>query len=347
MIFRTEIERNNNPLSISYDDKILMIGSCFTENIGNWLKDSLFDIDFNPSGIMYNPVSVADSLLNIINQRRFEDKELFYHNGVFNSFYYHSRFSNSDKIEMINNINNDIISQKERLEKTDILFVTFGTAWVYSLNKNAADYINTFIRKDSATDEQIVGNCHKLSDKLFTRRRLDISEITTLWSEIISKLRVINKDMKIIFTVSPIRHIKDTLHGNQLSKAVLQLAIEELCCKNNNVSYFPAYEILIDDLRDYRFYTPDMVHPSESAIEYIKEKFSEYYFNKETVSLHKECQKISRALNHRPKNENSYEYLVFLTQNINKLESLIQKYDYFSFQKPLKQFLRIKQNIKT
>ena len=345
MIFRTETEKNNNGFSISYNDRILMIGSCFTENIGNWLKESLFDVRFNPSGIMYNPVSVGDTLMNIIEKKAFTDKELFFRNGTYNSFFYHSRHSDTDKEVMLENINNEILQQHDRLKTTDYLFITFGTSWIYSLNINAGELLDCMNTGDNENCEPVVGNCHKLSDKMFTRRRLSVSEIISQWNSLIKRLKEINPGMRIIFTVSPIRHIKDTLHGNQLSKATLLLAIDEICAANPDTGYFPAYEILIDDLRDYRFYSTDMLHPSESAIEYIREKFSDFYFGNETRNLLKECMKISRALAHRPKNPNTPEYLEFLTQNIFKFESLIKKYDYFSFHIPLEEFQRRKQEL--
>ncbi len=335
MIFRTEIEQLKRPYTIGYDSNIMMIGSCFTENIGFWLKENLFDIVFNPTGIMYNPVSVFETLNRIMKNKEFTHENLFNHTGLYNSFYHHSRYSESDENVMLENINKDITENHERLKRCNYLFVTLGTSWVFELNEECGELKNA-VDKDSY--RRVVGNCHKLSDRLFTRRRLSVSEIVDLWSGFLIDLNKFNPDIKVIFTVSPIRHIKDTLHGNQISKSTLLLAIEELNENFENIDYFPAYEILMDDLRDYRFYASDMLHPSETAINYIKEKFSEFYFSNETLMLQKECQKISRALNHRPQNIHRKAYLDFLTQNIQKLELLIKKYNYITFKIPLKEF---------
>ncbi len=314
MQLRTDINLKKSSFDIGYNDQILLLGSCFTQNIGQWLEDYFFKVNLNPFGIQYNPLSIAKGLDRLMSDYIYNEKDLFFANGMFNSYDFHSNFSSENKEEALQRMNISRIEGSKSLRDSSIMMVTFGTAWVYELTEN----------------KEIVNNCHKQHPKTFNRYRLSIEDIVDVWRKIISQKIEINKEFKFIFTVSPIRHIKDTLHGNQLSKATLLMAIDQIqTLYPDNVFYFPAYEILLDDLRDYRFYADDMTHPSSVAVKYIQEVFSNHYFNKETSSIYSQMEKIRQALNHRPKSPDSADYKSFLTQNINKLQSIQDKYPYF------------------
>lgn len=323
MLFRTEISLLSTPFQINYAHKILLLGSCFSENIGSWLESHYLDVMVNPFGIIYNPASAANSLRLLLDEKEYQPHDLFKHQGYYHSFDHHSRFSEADPDQMLCHLNQQRRQATRQLREADFLMVTFGTAWVYTLR----------------TEGTVVSNCHKLPEKEFARRALSVTEIVETWTPLLEELFAKNTRLKVLFTVSPIRHLKDTMHGNQLSKATLLLAIDQLQKRfPEQTAYFPAYEILLDDLRDYRFYASDMVHPSEMAIEYIRQKFAESYFSADTKKLFTECEKIRRALEHRPSDPNSVNYKRFLTQNIEKLNQLIDKNPFFTLRKPLMLF---------
>ena len=322
MQFRTELILPKAVRPIGYADRMLLLGSCFSENIGIWLSDHYMDVVVNPFGILYNPASIAHSLRMLTDEKTYTTADLFEHQGVYRSFDHHSRFSAPTAAETLQLINDSRESATRQLREADLLLITFGTAWIYTLKESG----------------RTVSNCHKLPERLFERRKLSVGEIVSEWSALIGQLTALNPKLQVIFTVSPIRHIKDTLHGNQLSKATLLLAIEELQHAYKQVSYFPAYELMIDDLRDYRFCAADMVHPSDTAVSYIQSKFAGVYFDRNTENLFAACEKFKRALDHKPSDPDSAEYQKFLTQNIQKLNQLIDKNTFFTLRKPLQQF---------
>lgn len=268
----TKVETGNNGLLIRHTDKIVMLGSCFTDNIGARMVDAGFDCTVNPFGALYNPVSI----LNALDHR---DDEFY-------------RWTQLPYSEIPIKQNDDI--------NADLLILTFGTSWVFRLNST----------------RHIVANCKKQPDKLFSRERLTVEDIVEAYAAYIRK-SVIPAGKKIIFTVSPIRHKKDGLHGNELSKSILLLAVDELCGMFPlHCHYFPAYEIMMDELRDYRFYADDMMHPSATAVEYIWARFSDTYFNKETKRYKEEFERLNKVLAHRPSNpdDEAYKQLVSDTE---------------------------------
>lgn len=319
MEFRTPLTLSPAEQKISYDHKILLLGSCFTEHIGNWLENAYFDVLVNPFGVIFNPVSVAQSLRTLLNGRIYTDADLFFHNGRYGSFDHHSRFSDSDPREALTRINEACGKAAVQLRRANTLLITFGTSWIYTLKE----------------ENRVVANCHKLPDNRFERRRLSTAEITASWDELITELREANPKLRILFTVSPIRHLKDTLHGNQLSKAVLLLAVDELISKHPCCAYFPAYELVLDELRDYRFYDEDMVHPAPVTIRYIRERFAEVYFSEETRKQLTWCEKLNKSIHHRPQDPYSEAYKCFLLQNIRKTEELMDKNHFFTLERPL------------
>ncbi len=283
MDFRTQVKTADCQGLIRHGEPVMMLGSCFSDNIGQRLVQALLDATVNPFGTLYNPASIANAINDLIVCRTYNENDLIEHDGRYHSFSHHSSFSGINATTVIEKINKSIETSSHILRKASTLIVTFGTAYVFEL----------------ASTQKIVSNCHKLPSKHFNRRRMSVNEIVDMWNNIIRKLHNINPRLNIIYTVSPIRHLADGAHDNQLSKSTLLLAIENLCNSNERVGYFPAYEIMMDDLRDYRFYASDMTHPSETAVDYIYEKFSHSYFNDSTMQLAKECERLTRRLRHR------------------------------------------------
>ncbi len=312
MELRTKVEIPKSPLHISHKSRIQMLGSCFIENIGKQLVDNKFNVDLNPFGVLYNPQSIAQAIRILIGNRKFTTEDIFQHKGLYHSFYHHSSFSDTDIDKCISKICNRTEESSDNLRQADVLIITFGTAYI-------------FRHKEL---DMVVGNCHKLPASEFDRYRLTIDNIVEDWKMLIDQLREINPLLQIIFTVSPIRHLKDGAHDNQLSKLTLLMAIDELCNYDSGCHYFPSYEIMLDELRDYRFYNEDMVHPSPLAIRYIWERFSETYISDEAHPIIEEWNKIYLALNHRPLNDQSDEYKHFLRQTLLKLKAFDEKYPY-------------------
>jgi len=313
MQFRTEILLKKANRQIAYPNNVMLFGSCFAENIGNLLKINKFNVDINPFGVLYNPLSIENSLRILLEKREFSEKDLFLYNGVWNSFSHHGSFSNISLNDTLQSINNKVITSSEKLSNIDFLLITFGTAYVYEKDGN------------------IVANCHKLPEKEFQRRRLEVSEIVDCYAKLIADIQKANPNFRIIFSVSPIRHWKDGAHENQISKSILLLAIDELQSKFENIDYFPAYEIVLDELRDYRFYEEDMLHPNLLAINYIWEKFSEVYFSAETQNIQKEIAQIIKAEAHRPFNPQTAEHQSFLKDLEIKKTDIQKKYPFVKF----------------
>ncbi len=312
MDFRTKIDIPQSGLQISHKSQMLMFGSCFIENIGQLLIDNKFKANLNPFGVLYNPQSISQALQLLINEQPFSADDIFEYRGLYHSFFHHSSFSHSDEGKCLEQINHRRKQASNDLRQADILFITFGTAYV-------------FRNKES---EKVVGNCHKLPANYFDRYRLNIEDIVEDWSSLLKQLKEINPSLQVVFTVSPIRHLKDGAHDNQLSKSVLLLAIDELCKSDQSLHYFPSYEIVLDELRDYRFYNEDMVHPNSVAVRYIWERLAETYMHNETHLIIDEWRKIFSALNHRPLNIESEEYKLFLRQTLLKLKAFDDKYPY-------------------
>jgi hypothetical protein len=324
--FHTIIQPEPSKNKIGYDTPMLFLGSCFTENIGNKITELKLPVQINPFGVLYNSVSVRNGLEILIDQKKFKESDLGYCNEQWFSFYHDSEFSDSDKKQSLNKINTSIKLATEQLRKAEYLVITFGTAWVYK-------YLET---------GNIVSNCHKIPSKEFERVKLEPADIFVEWSNLISRLQELNPKLKIIFTVSPVRHWKDGAVQNQLSKSTLILAIHQLKNKFENVEYFPAYEIMMDDLRDYRFYADDMLHPSKVAVDYIWDQFSKTYFGKETTDIFKEIDKIILARNHRPLNPNTQNHKNFIKKQIENIQKLSKMYSFIDFEEELRFFTKNK-----
>jgi len=309
MKLTTEISIPSPLLSVTYDDCLLTMGSCFAENIGGRLCRYGFDSDVNPFGILYNPFSIAASLERLLAGTPYDASELFQHNGLWHSYAHHGNFSDVTATGALDKINTRFAAAADRLPNCNVLLITFGTAWVY--------------RRKGA--ETVVSNCHKVPEKEFERSRLSVDTIVAQWTPLLTKLKEMNPKMQVLFTVSPIRHWKDGAHENQLSKSTLLLAIDRLV-ESCGAVYFPAYELMMDELRDYRFYAADMLHPSEVAVDYIWERFVDCCFDKATRDTMREVEQIARAMAHRPLNPDSKEYARFCQQTLLRKERLLQRY---------------------
>lgn len=320
MDFRTFVELPLHGLKIKHSDRILLIGSCFAENIGRRLTENKFRCDVNPFGVLYNPVSVLEALSQIRSFKEYVPEDLFFYQERWHSPMHHGSFSDACRNVCLSGINSRLNRASGAFIQTDCLIVTLGSAFVYT----------------AADSGRIVGNCHKLSESHFRRRLLTVEEIVAGYSEFIRENEKVNPGMKWLFTVSPVRHIKDGMHGNQVSKAVLLLAVERLReLFPSRVFYFPAYELLMDELRDYRFYAADMLHPSETAVTYIWECFVKSYFPEETRRLMREWEQIMKALNHKPFDPDAENYKSFLMQNVLKIERVKEKYPYLDVENEL------------
>ncbi len=311
--FQTVIEIPKFVWETGYSKKNIFMGSCFTENVGNKMAVLKYSVDINPFGILYNPVSVANGIDILLNKKEFTADDLIQHDGLWHSFYHHGKFSSADKNKTLRTINNRIRTSAEYLKNANFLFITFGTAWVY---------------KYKSTGE-MVSNCHKIPAKEFKRVRLSVNETVEIYQKLLVDIKKINPELVVVFTVSPIRHWKDGAVENQRSKSTLLLAIDEIIkASNTNCTYFPSYEIVMDELRDYRFYTDDMIHISEVAIQHIWEKFEVALISDESREISKEVQKIVAAANHRPFNKFTKEHQSFLKKQLLKLKHLEQKYPF-------------------
>lgn len=312
--FRTTIKAIPSPDKITYKTKVLFIGSCFTENIGNRFVNLKMYADVNPFGIIYNPISIYNSLNFLLQNKIFEKHNLHFYNEQWFSFDHHGRFSHNEIEKCLHNINERISTSSQFLQSADFVFITFGTAHVFRHLKT----------------NEVVANCHKLPSVDFDSYMLNVNEIVNSYTDLIQKTQKFNPTIKIIFTLSPVRHWKDGAEKNQLSKATLLLAIHQLKNKFNNIAYFPAYEIMMDDLRDYRFYADDMLHPSLTAVNYIWQIFSEIYFNAETLLVQKDVEKMNRLLQHRPINKDSESYKKFTLQTIATIDRTKTKYPFLN-----------------
>ncbi len=317
MIFFTKVDIPRSSVLFSYENRTMLFGSCFAESIGNHLLSNVFRVDINPFGVLYNPASIAMAIERLLGNEAFTSSDLLQSEGLYHSCFHHGSFSALSAEECLQRINGRLQKSATTLSRADRFIVTFGTAYVYRLKET----------------RQIVANCHKLPESCFERTRLSVEQIVESWDLLIAKIRKIRPDMQWLFTVSPVRHWRDGAHENQLSKATLLLAVERLQERfPKHVAYFPAYELMMDELRDYRFYGDDLCHPSAMAVQYIWERFVEVCMNQETRMLLKEAERIRKALNHRPFNPQSESYRRFTAQILSKIEQFNEKMPYLCFE---------------
>jgi hypothetical protein len=304
--FRTPVISKPSHNKIGYQSRLMLMGSCFSENMGMKFSQFKFCVDNNPFGIIFNPSSVKLGLERLLSGREYTQEDLGCNEGLWFSFHHHGRFSNIDPNQCLTNINQQLAISRNNLLHANFLFITFGTAYIYEHRQTG----------------QVVANCHKMPAIEFNRRRLSVDSIVAEYSSILTQISTYNPNLQVVFTVSPVRHWKDGPHENQISKSILLLAIDSLCQKYPNTFYYPSYELVMDDLRDYRFYEEDMLHPNTIAINYIWADFTRCFMLPQTITLIKDVEKIVQAMGHRPFNADTPQYLKFARATLNQIYRL-------------------------
>ena len=324
MEFRTTVKTGENRSWLHHSDSVVLLGSCFSDNIGAKMHGALINATVNPMGTLYNPLSIARGVKLLIAGEPIAGQDLFMQGGVWNSYDFHSRHSLPDKQATINHMNRQIEAGHNALKQAHLLTVTLGTAMVYRLRSTG----------------EVVANCHKVPQHEFTRKMVTAAEAVQALDEMLTRLHEFNPDLRIILTVSPIRHIADGLDTNSLSKALLRVAIHEVLASHRDYcDYFPAFEIMMDDLRDYRFYSSDMVHPSDMAVEYIWQAFQATYLDDRSALAVARCERIHKRLQHRPMSTNRETVDRFNADTASVVRNLIKEYPYLADNPELKHFI--------
>jgi hypothetical protein len=328
MKFRLEFDIKKLSRSITHKDKLFLIGSCFTENIGEKLKKNKFSVLENPNGILFNPVSVAEALTAYIDNTLLSESDLFQLNEGWHSWKHHSRFSGLTPELALTKINHSTTAANEYLKTCDYLFITLGSSWVYTLTEKATN----------AKPGSVAANNHKAPADWFHRRLMTTEEVLQTLENVLYRLFHFNPRLNIIFTISPVRHIREGVVENNRSKAVLIQAVHHLVDKFDKLYYFPAYELVIDDLRDYRFYSEDLVHPNYFATQYVWEKFVDACVAEKAKSLMEEIHTINLAFQHKPFNEQSQAHKQFKQKYLQKVSSIQQQFPWLDFKKEIEYF---------
>ncbi len=321
--FRTEIKIPKSKNKIEQNHAIFTTGSCFAQVIGSELAERKFITQVNPLGTMFSPDAIFMGLNLIMGKENLNQKHWVEDSGIYQHLDFHSNFGQANHVELEKNILNTLAIQLEHLKKANHLIITFGTAYTYQ-------YLET---------KKYIANCHKMPSNWFRKDLVHVKHICQGFEYTYKNLQVINPNLNIILTVSPVRHTKEGLAENNLSKSILRAACHYLATDFQNVSYFPAYEIMMDDLRDYRFYKEDMIHPNKTAENYIFDKFQESHFAEKTVLWQQKWAQIRQDLNHKAFHEKSEEHQKFLKQLLQKLEEISKDIDLS------KEILELKQRI--
>lgn len=302
--------------SINYTSKIVLLGSCFAENIGEKLSYYKFTTTCNPFGILFHPLAINKVIARAINDEKYTEKDIFFENEQWHCFEAHSQVSCIEKMELLARLNYALIQLKNAVELATHIILTYGTAWVYR-------HIET---------DTIVANCHKVPQKEFVKELLSPQQIVENSNAIQVLVRTLNPNVQFIYTVSPVRHVKDGLIENSQSKAHLLTGVHHIVNDNaKKASYFPSFEIMMDELRDYRFYKEDLIHPSKTAISIIWNRFNEVYISAKTLSLQKEIEGIQKGLQHRPFNENTQAHKNFKIKLQERINKIIEVYPHIQF----------------
>ena len=323
-VFRTILPIEPSSRKLSHQHKIMSLGSCFAENVGKRLAGHKFDIQINPFGILYNPLSIATGLGFLKSDYKFTEQRLFHHQGLWHSFFHHGRFSHSSPKICLDNINTELQAGSTRLKELDYLILTFGTAHAFYLKRK---------------EKVIVANCHKLPAKEFERKLLTKEQIVNVFSTYLKSLKEQNPNLQVILSVSPVRYLRDGLVNSNRSKATLLMAVHELADQFPFVSYFPAYELVTDELRDYRFFKDDMAHPSDLAIEYVWKRFQETYFDEATRGLNKKLHQLRRSVAHRPLHPESEAHQKFIKSQLLNIQRLENQYSFLDLSMEKQHFL--------
>ena len=325
MNLRTTFYIDPSPKRITYNDRTMFIGSCFASSIGQQMEKGKMTVMINPAGTVYNPVSVCNTLDSVIAGREFVKEDLFFHDGLWLSFFHYTDFSSEDPDKTLNKINTRLKEASSFLKNSAFLFITLGTARIYRWKQTG----------------MVVSNCHKIPSVQFSSELMSVKEIADLWTKQLDRLSAFCPNLKVIFTISPVRHLKDGAHGNQVSKSVLFLAVEELLGHKSNPQYFPAYELVMDDLRDYRFYCEDMIHPSDQTINYIWDAFSTSYLDASAVKIWNEALKITKARTHRFNSDSISKKKDFALKMLDHISQIEKKVSLIDFSEEKSYFMKL------
>ncbi|MCS7035140.1 MAG: GSCFA domain-containing protein [Saprospiraceae bacterium] len=320
--FRTVLPPSKAPFSLTHADRIVVIGSCFSEHIGERLRAHKFSVLVNPSGILYNPISIARLLERLLEGEPDISEAIFQHQGLWHSWEHHGRFSHPERETFEHQLRATHQRAAAFAASAQRLLLTLGTAHVFALRQSG----------------RIVANNHKAPAAWFDERRLSVAETVSALATALERWKNARPDLNVVLTVSPVRHLRNGLVENQRSKAVLLLACEQLCAQYPFVHYFPAYELMLDDLRDYRFYAADMTHPSDVAVDYIWEHFSQTFFPPQTAQLVADIARIRAAAAHRPFHPDTPEHRAFAQQQYNAIQQLLQQHPTLDFSEELTHF---------
>lgn len=337
MDFMVNIDLKKPSRQISYEDKILLLGSCFTEHIGNSLEELKFSVLQNPNGILFDPLSVSQSLVSYIQNKQYNEKDLFQLNEVWHSWKHHSRFSNTRLEEAVRIINESQQQAHQFLKEADWIIITLGSSFSYQLTERATKS-KELSEKPPLGVLGAVANCHRAPAQWFHKHLMTIDEIISNLDNSFEKLFQFNPSLNIIFTVSPVRHIRDGVVDNNRSKARLIEAVHHLVSKYEKLNYFPAYELVIDVLRDYRFYDTDLVHPNYMATEFVLEKFAESFIDEPTQRLMQEVKSIMIARRHKAFQPDTMAHKQFLKIYFEKTKALKEKYSFLDLDVEIKYF---------
>ena len=324
MNFRSEFTPKVFSAKMNHTDKLLLVGSCFTEQIGKKLAGHKFEVLENPNGILFNPMSIAKAIMSYANEKLYTEDELFYYNELWASKEHHTQFSNVEKATAIKSINEYQQRATNFIKKADWILLTLGSAFVYEW-KDILAHDNY---------ENVAANCHKIPTDKFNRRLTESEEIKSILEKMESVVRLINPTVKFIYTISPVRHLREGFVENNRSKAALMQAVHSLT-NDTNIFYFPAYELVIDDLRDYRFFAEDLVHPNYAATNYVWEKFVPTVIDVPTQQLMIQINEINAAKNHKAFNPSSAAHKKFLQINVEKIKRLQQSFPHINFEEEL------------
>ncbi len=314
MELQTKIPLKTGENQIDYQSQLLLLGSCFVENIGEKLEYFKFQMQQNPFGILFHPLAIEKIISKSVNKEKYTEDDIFFLYERWHCFDVHSDLSDVSNKALLQKLNEGLQKTRQQITKSTHIIMTLGTAWVYQ----------------KIIDKNVVATCHKVPQKEFAKKLLSIAEIAISIRNIVSLVRSINKDAQLILTVSPVRHLKDGFIENQRSKAHLISALHEII-EGGNISYFPSYELMMDELRDYRFYERDMVHPNQLGIDYIWEKFKLVWISPKALPIMEEVNAVQKALAHRPFNPDSEEHRVFLKSLADKITYLKKGHPFMGF----------------
>lgn len=319
--FHIPLQPRNLPVQLDIGDAILLTGSCFTEHMAVRFRQYKFKVLENPNGILFNPVSIAQALNTAMDGKSIEPTHLFEHDGLWAHWDYHSRFSDPSPDVACRQMNQSLQETKSFLASANWLLITLGTAWVFE-----------------RPDKGIVANCHKMPASGFTRRLLRSEEIVDVMTPVLQRIKSVNPDLRVILTASPVRHLRDGFVENNQSKASMITAVHDLIERLPDIYYFPAYELIIDDLRDHRFYAEDLVHPNYQATAYVWEKFAEAAITGSSREAMKEIDKLQAAMQHRPLHPDSDAHATFRQKHLDMASSLAMRFPRLDFSAEIKYF---------